>query len=476
LEGQLSEMHSLPAEMQEYKEKVNNLNDIASKNAHAYELLDQEVHNLRTSLRQIRDEALKYVATSCDVGLAQSVLRMVDTFLHTGANEPVDHIRGGLKIVSPRFKKHIELMHSSDSESADEDDDPSNVITSSTELMADLSLIAAGRIPPSLCSPNVLEEAAALDDISVFDRLANPRSFTGTQKHVRMKKSISADEHDESYVQHPFEKGTLLQDSVETVQEGSKQTYQSVFDKLGSPSQYTGTHKEKFHDGRMRRDRSADESTVKVHIKKSLDEAVADGFVSEKGVKGDYAKQDVFDRLQKTTTQATAIRQSETLLVGANAFAELKSSQTLSSQDDENRSGSPTKDKVFEESSTKALGEVRTGLDLEAYTKQNVFDRLQKTTTLAVAVRQSETLHLEGRSNVDTSNKAVISPVSQSAVCETSSSRKATVKRKTGTNVLTTTNVDSSQSVDPKLSVFERLNKTTTRAYAKKTSKQIQED
>jgi hypothetical protein len=406
LEGQLSQLSSLPSKIQEYKEMVNSLNDVASNNAQAYKLLDQEVYNLRTSLRQIRDVALKYATTSCDVELAQSVVELVDSFLHTGANEPLDHRGASLKGFSPRFKKHIELMHSSDSESADsEDDDPSNVITSSTELMADLSLIATGRIPPSLCSPNVLEEAATLDDLSVFDRLANPRSFTGSQKYVQMKKSLSADDRDESQGQHAIEKDALHQevfscrgnmstarDSAESALEGSKQIYQTVFDKLGSPSQYTGTHKEKFHDGKMKRDRSADE----------------------------------------------------------------------------------TKEKSIEESSTKVPGEMRTGLDLEAYTKQNVFDRLQKTTTLAVAVRQSETLHLEGRSNTGTSNKAIVSPVSEFAVTETSSSRKSAAKRKTGTNDLT--KIDSSQSVDQKLNVFERLNKTTTRAYAKKTSKQSQED
>lgn len=485
------------AKIEEYEEKVNNLNEIVSNKAQAYELLDQECHNLRTSLRQIRDEALKYVAASSDLGLARSVLEMVETFLHSGVSEPRDRIHGRLQNFSPRFKRHIELMHSSDSEDADGDDgDPSSMIASSTELMADLSLIAAGKIPPSLCSPDILKEAPALDDPSVFDRLANPRSFTGTQKRVRMKKSVPADDHEEAPGQHSIgedapvhevssHRGTklLAAGSAESLVEGSKQAYQSVFDKLGSPSQYTGTHKERFHDGKMRKDRSADESTAKVPSKKSFDETVIDGFVSESFAKGDYAKQDVFDRLQKTTTQAAAIRQSETLLVGINAYSESKASDAVAStlaannyrtQLDENRSGSPRKDKADENSSTKAMGEMRTGLDLEAYTKQNVFDRLQKTTTLAVAVRQSETLHLECRSNIDTSNKAVISPVSQLLHSETSSSRKPVVKRKTATNVVS--NADSSVTSDPKLNVFERLNKTTTRAYAKRASKQIEED
>jgi len=199
LEGQLSELRSLRATIQEYELKVNNLNDIVLNKGNACEMLEQESHDLRTSLRQIRDEALKYVVLPCDdSGLAQSIIEMVDSFLHKctkipiARNEPFDHWHGGNRlIVSPRFKKHIELMHSSDSESGDEDDDDSSdQMALSTKLMADLSLFVEGKTHQSLCSLDVFEGSPTHDDASVFDRLANPKSFTGTQKHIRMVKSI----------------------------------------------------------------------------------------------------------------------------------------------------------------------------------------------------------------------------------------------------------------------------------------------
>jgi hypothetical protein len=512
LEGQLSELRAAKATTEEYEVKVNDLNENVWNKSKECELLKQEVNDLRTALRQIRNEASSHVMFSSELELGQAVIGMVDSFLHSISTTPskancsseYPNNSQCSKILSPRFKKHIELMHSSDSDSADEDSAATNLTTTPTNLMADLSLIAEGKIPPSLCSPDILEEASRLDELSVFDRLANPSSFVGTQKHMRTGRHIPDDLHETSPLSHfdttetkstpgeeplhrhivSSELGTIsnapstLTGTPESGVEGSKPSYQSIFDKLGSPSQYTGTQKGKFHDNRIKRDRSTDEAAVKVPNNSHANEFISDGRSPENSDRAEYTKQNVFDRLQKTITHAAATRQSETLHNDNRGNSDAKTNDIVASNfeagqhrnpQDENRHGSPFWDQVPEDTTSKVPTESRSVVDREAYAKQNVFDRLQKTSTLAMAVRQSETLHLDRSS---TENRSGISPIS--TVTETTSSKKTDVKRTTGVSFATGSTSESSEYA--KLNVFERLNKTTTRAYAKKATRNMQGD
>ena len=52
------------------------------------------------------------------------------------------------------------------------------------EIMEDLALIADGKIPPSLKGSLKLEEK---QEVPVFERLANPENYTGTQKQAQLR-------------------------------------------------------------------------------------------------------------------------------------------------------------------------------------------------------------------------------------------------------------------------------------------------
>lgn len=500
LERQVSELRSENTGLEEYELKVNELNNLLSAKAKQCDWLERERNDLRTALRQIRDEASRQTiehGNTSNTDIGSIIVTMADHFLHPAsgsfreATTAISRLgpspRRKLETVdrnhiTPRFKKHIELMHSSDSDS-DSGSDGDVELEWATNIMADLALIAEGIVPPSLNSSAVLAGASKLEEDSVFDRLANPRSFTGTQKHTRNKRQAAeacqeetppsqADvseknvRRDEGYKEcsivaaaHVSTSTGLSKDATpKAVVEGvvlssggiDKQAYQSVFDRLGSPSQFTGTQKEKFHDTRAKRDRAAEDVAERV-LSGILDETKNQ--LQEKSfatsVRSEYIKLNVFDRLQKTTTHAAAIRQNETLHVDARAIDDLKG------QDSPTSSLNAASDLLYPETVVTIAAETqprrengdesRAGLDRTACTKQNVFDRLQKTSTLATAVRQSETQNL-----VET--KAPVSPVSA------------------GDKILAPAQKQTSSDY-MKQNVFERLNKTTTEAYAKKTNR-----
>ena len=441
--------------MHDYEIQIKDLNSLAFSRAEEFELVKQSESDLRTALRQVRDAFSSHTTASSDGHDVRSVIQIIDSVLHSSSKKSIN---GSLSrpskqnrlFLSPRFKKHIELMHSSDSEySDDKSDNGSFEDFASTSLMADLALIAKGKIPPSLRSSPLLEE---LSTLSLIQNTSQPTSLTESTKQ-RAKQSSD---------------GPNLEIAEKC--SSSKPMYQSVFDRLGSPSQFTGTQKDKFHDSKSRRDRSTDDTTVTEKDPRSnlfsdsiqFPESRASSALDRAG----YAKQNVFDRLQNTITQAAAIRQSETLHVDPRSNTDIKSIEVAvlsqdscvnrSNQDENKRS--PSEDDYSAD--VKHSGESRSVVDRAAYTKQNVFDRLQKTTTLAAAVRQSETLHLD-------SHKQLISPLSVDS--ETLSLKKSDGKR--SSNILKHEANDSSN-----LNVFDRLNKTTTRAYAKKSNRTLEND
>ncbi len=451
LEGQLSEKLSEKVTINDYKLQINELNSLVASRAEECELLKQSESDLRTALRQVRDIMSSHTSVVDDGSNGGAIEQIIDSVLYSTSkksndlsafSEPQARNQNRL-FLSPRFKKHIELMHSSDSDYSDDDTDD---FTASTSLMADLALIAKGEIPPSLRSMDVLEAASTVSTVS------NTVESNGLMKFSKPPtKHATADQ--------TWEKSGKSS--------SSKPIYQTVFDRLGSPSQFTGTQKDKFHDSKPKRDRSTEEAIVteKDPCSNLFTESaqLPDSRSSNAIDRADYAKQNVFDRLQKTITHAAAIRQSETLQVDSRLNNEaLTSSHDVAahrSNHDENKRIMCEDDNSAE---VKFSVESRSAVDRAAYTKQNVFDRLQKTTTLAAAVRQSETLHLDSR--VSTDHKPLISP--HSADSETVPTKKSEGKR--------SNKLERKDSSNP--NVFERLTRTNTRAYAKKSNKTAQSD
>jgi hypothetical protein len=261
-------------------------------------------------------------------------------------------------------------------------------------------------LPPSLQNSSEVQDGVSqLEKGSVFDRLANPESFTGTQKVVRKRIKAQARSQKMSRLQEDRKKASpqisTLQskDDVtpkaadgpqsgtapgnsDTMAPGSDQRdHQSVFDRLVSPSQYTGTQKEKFRETKVQRTRAADEVAERLldDLLESSESEVPPGDASgrdgsaSRSAYTEYASQNVFERLQKTTTHSYAVRQNEKVFSEMNSNDETRSKEAPTSpKADVKRAAVPTREAVVTDIHTD-------------YMDQDVFERLQKTSTEAYA-------------------------------------------------------------------------------------------
>jgi hypothetical protein len=305
------------------------------------------------------------------------------------------------------------------------------------ELMEDLEFIAEGKIPPSLQDlPGFAEQVASFDSTvnesstgSVWDRLTNPDNFTGTQKrkkkHLKTKKphfhghrtasspaSGSCPRVTTSGVGPTSELSSTPANSTQVVDDfpgpaTEGKMYKSVFDRLISPSQATGTQRQRL----ARKNESGDlvGQSEEGNFDRLLDDALGDTGKSEplhhterphdveephailspvskekRSVGGhytDYAEQDVFERLQRTSTVSSQNR------LGSNV-SEVGSTESM---------------KVLPQASQQKCDQVHVTANMDSvevqsqtnisnhhyhddtYTSLDVFERLQKTTTEAYA-------------------------------------------------------------------------------------------
>jgi hypothetical protein len=482
LEDQLAEMSSQNATVEEYVTKIDELNELILYKNQECDGLEQTRRDLRTGLRKIRDEVLKHPNLRSGSVLYASVLDIVDGHLHLATNrvgketsqEPrleIGRQKAIRHTMSPRYKMHVELMNSSDSDSEEyQAEEVDGVIEHLTH-------IAIG----STTQSDSVQADPGSGGRSVFDRLANPKSFTGTQRHGNKRQDIDSspevspsirsrtdDSHKETLRTEPPTTYSSLKRANGVVHHASdsrtdgstpvygQPAYQSVFDRLGSPSQYTGTQKEKFQDSKTKRDHATDRLAV---LTANEGDAAPEGKTVGATIQTDYAKLNVFDRLQNTTTQAAAIRQNETMLSESRSDKVIQCGVVAGTEHQQSRTSPVSESATNEQASMEHAGEKRHGMDVAAYVKQNVFDRLQTTTTLAAAVRQSETLHQEGRSRSEASTQISPSAANDFGI----PSKKPDSKRP-----LPASN-PVSRADYRKQNVFERLNKTTTETFAKKT-------
>jgi hypothetical protein len=370
-------------------------------------------------------------------------------------------------------------MHSSDSDEMPDWAD---------DIMADLAIIAEGKMPASLLgSKEVLEGEAHLND-NVFDRLTNPESFTGIQKHAqtnhtnktRQSSSRSDGQKQRKIISMQVAESlnkVIIPGEREKKREPSRKSKEkfvssedaekrSVFDRLLSPSNLTGTQKQKFHHKKGRNLEKAIESNhvalrggrqkIADHESDSSEgyeaESLLDDLLMSSGrefdlaekriesqtscKRDDYKKRDVFERLNKTTTQAYAVKQNTNI-------AEKMLDDILVSSDSSQEEEHPRHEPRFER--------------LEEYASQNVFERLQRTTTEAYAKKKNSAVSEEGLSR---------------AASSSSSPSELGSPIKTRMNSLNSLPSPPSSTVHPPSpkyqNVFERLQHKTTEAYAKK--------
>jgi hypothetical protein len=521
LERQLQELELGREVIHKHREREDEARSLLDGKTKECEELEEELDELRSAIRSIREGVSLHEDTtelsgnkdSKHASTSQALLDIVVRALHspTGSSDSKlkrrrrsSASKGHVDSPARTIKRQTEFVHSSDSDEVPDWAD---------DIMMDLATIAEGKMPSSLLeSADAVNAEAQLENNSVFDRLTNPDRFTGVQKQknsrgVRPKKARSAPDQTSEGQRQRKMISRQVADSLdkfvipgetaqsETGRRSSKDKSsaekqdakkRSVFDRLLSPSNLTGTQKQKFHAKQEKRDRSgplnlekalddqpaatdeAQENTIKGE---PLDEKVAeellDGLLEEDeggsaatkqsitsraqpaasssntSKRGDYKELNVFERLNKTTTQAYAVKQHVNI-------AEKMLHDLLDESENQEDEEPPKIEPHFER--------------VEEYAQQNVFERLQKTTTRAYAVKRSSNKAEKPLDDLIDSRERSSSQAEPGTPLKSKASQQQTI-------VSPGRPAGSSPEYE---NVFERLQKTTTEAYAKKKNPPIE--
>jgi hypothetical protein len=437
LESQLNETQLGREAIQQHRDREDEARSQLEEKTSECDSLEEELNDLRTAMRRIREEvAIQYdfsVSEEDSQGehpfFSKKILDIIINSLHpkshSGDGSSKRRRRSNVSMGTPSSKglairRQAEFVHTSDSDEVPDWAD---------DIMKDLEIIAKGEMPSSLMeSPDVVHADAQLGNENVFDRLNNPESFTGVQKQKkksqrgtkkpkvvpepgidgqRQRKMISkqvANSLDKLVVPgNPSTSDISRKPSRDTGKDEARS--RSVFDRLLSPSNLTGTQRSKFHDKKEKRDsdrtsdeqgRLSDETAKSLATSDHVDSPEAGGKVhvilddsdgndartkgnSTGGMAQSMVRKreetkglDVFERLNKTTTQAYAVKQH--VNIAEKMLDDLLDESSLNPHNEPN-------DDSKSEFHTERV---------DVYTQQNVFERLQKTTTRAYAVKQKD--------------------------------------------------------------------------------------
>lgn len=456
MEKQIAEMQLQLTESNSYREKLEDVKESLNEKQQEYEDVHTELIELRLALRHIR-EVLRTSSpseiVSDDRNSFNSLLldivrgaldpsRTDDSFGPTDATPPRSNLtprsknsvrKGGSSF---RFGSHGKqdinaILSDSDGDNDAIEDTPDWA----NDIMADLALIAEGKLPPSMENSAAVIEGvsqfekhfqdqsnnASSDDkgSSVFDRLSDPKQFTGTQKVRKTYKSSLPVAYPNS-TQKANSGGTskvvrrrddkkpapAINDTIPG-SNVSQDGHQSVFDRLVSPSHYTGTQKEKFIESKYKRERTAEqvadrvldgllytkESNIRTFSDSNLPDQHATVPSRHHTVYTEYAKQDVFERLQKTTTQAFAVKTHHNITSSVDGHSQDESHRwhahdtgILPSISEQNhRAATETTSSKHESPPSHEPSSATEKNPHSDYMRQDVFERLQRTTTEAYA-------------------------------------------------------------------------------------------
>lgn len=505
LESQLSDLKMGHKAIQKHRDREEEATALFESKTQECEELQEEISYLRSALRQIREAVeLDSFTPSPNFGSTgqfrpeDPVLDIVTKALHpTGSFSSGNskHRRSGVSnktdvadaLTPPRLRRHADIMHTSDSDELPD---------WAEDIMADLAIIAEGKMPDSLLGSSLVvdveshaEDHPATENQSVFERLTNPESFTGVQKHInagaikhrsvseppsagqRHRKNISKQVADSlNRVVVPGDQGRQRLDqkgkSPSKKDSFRSDASRSVFERLQSPSNLTGTQKKKYQDKKAKRG-AVTNKKVEKHLEaqsgqgknkrdntsgeaagQMLDDLLlgdSGSFVGtvqpeneNSGTKlEDYSHLNVFERLNKTTTQAYAVKQHRNI-----------AEEMLDNLLDNSEATEDSAPKVQNGSS---------GFErVDEYAQQNVFERLQKTPTRASAVKKQPNIAEKALDDILENDQH---PRKNGATSHHYVEHGSSVPWHLPT---------SPNRVKSSDDVFERLQNTTTEAYAKK--------
>lgn len=458
LERQIEDLSTENETSDFYRRKTETLQSELTEIAQEKSDLEEEISGLRSMMRQIRDII---GAKTGDTDTTEAILDMISDALHprltstaskSRRNSPLNGSGRRGRIISPRLKKHVELMHTSDSEDGDEAPEWA------ADIMADLALISQGTKPPwiqdseelaiqelfsrnSSASDTDRQPQSSFFDVSKAvsptckaDRRAMTRDISDRLNSIVLPvdQKISEESVNGLDIFRTVESNTLdsaldnhdeISDKAETASKQAlrdrspfdshlntkyhesdsnlsgrstaDQDYKPVFERLASPSHYTGTHKEKFHSKKEKKRSSQppqdSASRLLDDLLQSDNEAPAVILHKEvptvfrSAVVSDYTKQNVFERLTQKTTRAYAVKQNGISVIESHENATHKE-KTRPSPEQPNL-GQGKDGSLGAATGTTSHPFTERSAAQADYVRQDVFTRLSKTTTEAYALK-----------------------------------------------------------------------------------------
>jgi len=310
-----------------------------------YEGLEHQMSGLRNILRQIRSlladgrnqekssdpEEVNMVFKTC-LAIIRETLRESPAPLSplTRRHSCPDVFRP--ESLSPRTRRQIDFVQSAD----DKDEEDGEIPDWADEIMADLAFIAEGKIPPSLAEvPGLFDGGGSMEEgskllsefpIAVLNG-ASPAHKPPIQEDILVDAgsfSFAEERADSVEIESPpnirSSNGSVkakkaVSSAVEDSTVTDAATAKSVFDRLVNPTYFTGTQKDKHH-GKAEVQREHQESAAGRILDHLLENEEAQrekaplAETSSSSKVDEYTQQNVFERLQKTTTASYAVKHS----------------------------------------------------------------------------------------------------------------------------------------------------------------------
>lgn len=374
LEQQITDLRSREAALDTYHDKVNELENSLSEKTNDYEEVQNRLYQVERGLKKLSDQLRDNPGTINLESLSDlQALMSVQTSEKEAKRQSFE---------SPLQK--IDTLATS----VHNTDDDSDLPEWASDIMADLVYIAEGKPPPSMEKSILVGRQPARPTLHI-----SPPSYSeDVSRSVPQKARGDAGEGNSSPVPPSTDKAVRkamsreIADRLEKIiipgqdrverdadhkdPDDDAEKHQSVFERLVSPSQYTGTQREKYFSSRKKRRETADEAATRLldHLLEGDDEFEGtrndSGLNHSHSIYEDYTQLNVFERLQKTTTHAFAVKHtaSQDSLTSSVSNLGVSINSTTPGHEDTKPS---------------------------SYTKLNVFERLQRTTTEAFSKKKN---------------------------------------------------------------------------------------
>ncbi|KAL7559715.1 hypothetical protein ACA910_003303 [Epithemia clementina (nom. ined.)] len=181
LEKQLEDMEAEAATAKTYRTELEDSRGSLQKAKEESKALEAELQKAYADMSQIKYMLSRMSSRGIDLS---RVIAAVDKSLGKSDGNAKSSSKKSSHPLHKAGPLPAALKEAIDFDESDPDDSQSVEPEWASDIMDDLALIAEGKVPPSLKGTLRLDEK---QDVPVFERLADPDNYTGTQKQARLR-------------------------------------------------------------------------------------------------------------------------------------------------------------------------------------------------------------------------------------------------------------------------------------------------